>query len=156
MIDAFFGWAAYYIENNLTSVIARLPKFIKTFIGKTGVYLARGVLNLNYVITKKYTPKRWDDEMRGIAEAANVNEHIIRQVNLIPELLKASCSILGAYGKATASGKTIHLRSLDWEEHAPISKWPTITVYHSNEAGSYPFANFAWPIFLGSLTGYSS
>jgi len=133
MVDAFFSWAAYYLENNISTVIARLPKFIKTFIGKTGVKLARELLNINYLITKKYTEKRWDDEMRGIAEAANIDVKVIRQVNLVPELLKASCSILGAYGKATKSGKTIHLRSLDWEEHAPISKWPTVTVYHSTE-----------------------
>lgn len=71
-------------------------------------------------------------------------------------MLKASCSILGGYGKATASGKTIHLRSLDWEEHAPMNRWPTVVVYHSTEPNSVPFANIAWPIFIGSLTGYSS
>jgi hypothetical protein len=31
-----------------------------------------------------------------------------------------------------------------------------ITIYHSNEEGSVPFANIAWVGFLGSLTGYSS
>jgi len=45
---------------------------------------------------------------------------------------------------------------LDWEEHAPISKFPMITVYHPTEAGSVPFANIAWAGFFGSLTGYSS
>jgi len=48
------------------------------------------------------------------------------------------------------------LRALDWEEHAPISKFPLITVYHPTEKGSIPFANIAWVGFLGSLTGYSS
>lgn len=63
MVEAFFGWAAYYIENNVSDVIARLPKFMKNWIGETGVTLARKLLDLNYVITKEYTPKRWDDEM---------------------------------------------------------------------------------------------
>lgn len=48
------------------------------------------------------------------------------------------------------------MRALDWEEHAPIAKFPAITVYHPTEAGSVPFANIAWVGFLGSLTGYSS
>lgn len=75
---------------------------------------------------------------------------------MVPELLKASCSIFGAYGKSTYSGKLIHLRALDWEEHAPMSRWPLITVYHSTEEGSVPFANIAWPTFIGTLTGYNS
>lgn len=71
-------------------------------------------------------------------------------------MLKASCSILGAYGKATQSGKTVHLRALDWEAHAPMNKWPTIVVYHPTEANSIPFANIAWPGYIGTLTGYNA
>lgn len=37
-----------------------------------------------------------------------------------------------------------------------MSKWPTITVYHSTEEGSVPFANIGWPVLIGSLTGYNS
>lgn len=70
--------------------------------------------------------------------------------------MKASCSIFGAYGKASASGKLFHLRALDWEEHAPMSRWPLITVYHSNEDNSIPMANIAWPAFIGTLTGYNA
>ena len=29
MIEGFFDWAAYYIENNVSDVISRLPKFMK-------------------------------------------------------------------------------------------------------------------------------
>lgn len=75
---------------------------------------------------------------------------------MVPELLKASCSVLGAYGKATPTGKTIHLRALDWDAHAPMSRWPLIVVYHSTEEGSVPYANFGWPSFIGSITGYNS
>ena len=49
------------------------------------------------------------------------------------------------------------MRSLDWEEHAPMSEWPLIVVYHSTEEGSVgAFANIAWPGFIGTLTGYNS
>lgn len=94
--------------------------------------------------------------MRGIAKGSGLPVKIWRRVNLIPELLKASCSVGGWWGPATATGKLIQLRSLDWEEHSPISKFPMITVYHPSEVGSVPFANIAWVGFLGSLTGYSS
>lgn len=78
MVDAFYSWFATYIENNVSDVISRLPKFIKTFIGNTGVKLAKHLLNLNYLITKKYTEKRWDDEMRGISEAGNIELKVVR------------------------------------------------------------------------------
>jgi len=94
--------------------------------------------------------------MNGIAKGSGLPVKIWRRINLIPELLKASCSIGGWWGKATESGNLLQLRSLDWEEHAPISKFPLITVYHPVEFGSVPFANIAWVGFLGSLTGYSS
>jgi len=132
MVEGFFGWAEGYIENNIT-IINKLPSFLRKFIGKSGVAVARELLNLNYFITKKYTPQRWDDEMKGISEASGIPVNTLRQINLVPELLKASCSALGAWGKATASGNVLHVRALDWEEHAPISMWPAITVYHSTE-----------------------
>jgi len=45
---------------------------------------------------------------------------------------------------------------LDWEAHAPQAEWPLIVVYHPTETGSVPFANIAWPVFIGTLTGYNS
>jgi isopenicillin-N N-acyltransferase like protein len=91
-----------------------------------------------------------------LADGSGIPVNIFKQINLIGEMLKASCSILGAYGKASKSGKTVHLRALDWEEHAPMNRWPSITVYHSTEAGSIPFANIAWPGYIGTLTGYNA
>jgi len=155
MVDEFFFWAQDYIETNV-SFISKLPKFLRDLIGDIGVAGAKKLLQLNYYITAPYTPRRWDDEMSGIADATGLDVWLLREVNLIPELLKASCSILGAWGAATDNGQLLHLRALDWEEHAPISKWPTITVYHPTEKGSVPFANIAWVGFLGSLTGHSS
>lgn len=164
MIVEIFDWFESYIAKNV-SIIAKLPKFLNKWVAKAGLKVAKVLLDLNYKITKKYTPERYDEEMLGIARASGVHLNKIRRVNLLPELLKASCSILGAWGKATESGELIQLRALDWESHAPMTKFPVITVYHSTEKGSIPFANIAWYSkvfhykrvgFIGSLTGYSS
>lgn len=155
MVSDFFGWAAGYIANNVTQ-ISQLPTWLRNEIGQSGVAVAKRLLDLNYLITKKFTPQRWDDEFKGIAEATGTSIKTWRRINLIPELLKASCSIGGWWGPATKSGQLIQLRALDWEEHAPISKFPMIAVYHPTEPGSVPFANIAWAGFLGTLTGYSS
>ena len=151
----FFEWAASFIANNVTQ-ISMLPKWFRNGLGTTAITLAKKVLDLNYLITKKYTPQRWEDEMKGIAKGSGIPAKTWRRINLIPELLKASCSIGGWWGPATETGKLLQLRALDWEEHSPIAKFPLIAVYHPSEAGSVPFANIAWVGFLGSLTGYSS
>lgn len=129
---------------------------MRVAVGNTGVGLAKRLLDFNYLITKKYTPSRWEEEFKGVAKGAGVRLHDLRRINLIPELLKASCSLGGWWGEATGNRGLLQLRALDWEEHAPIAKFPCVTVYHPTEPGSVPFANIAWIGFLGSLTGYSS
>jgi exportin-7 len=93
-------------------------------------------------------------------------------MNLLPELIKAACTVLGAYGESTLSSKLLHLRSLDWDAEAPIANYATVTVYHPN--ASYPgyaehfheyykqqnytshaFANFGYVGLIGSLSAYS-
>lgn len=59
MTKDFFGWAAGYIANNVTQ-IGMLPKWLRNDIGHTAVGLVKRLLDINYLITKKYTPKRWD------------------------------------------------------------------------------------------------
>lgn len=73
---------------------------------------------------------------------------------MIPELVKAGCSILGVWGNATENGDLIHLRALDWDIKNPMHKYPTLVIYNLNEKGSHPFLNVAWAGFVGSLTGF--
>lgn len=63
---------------------------------------------------------------------------------------------MGGYSNATATGNVIHLRALDWEEHAPMSRYATVAIYHPTEKGSVPLANIAWAGFIGTLTGYNA
>lgn len=59
MEKQFYGWGANFIANNVTQ-ISMLPKWLRHDIGLTGISLAKRMLDLNYIITKKYTPERWD------------------------------------------------------------------------------------------------
>ena len=40
--------------------------------------------------------------------------------------------MFGAWGNATEFGKTLQLRSLDWDFDGPYWKYPLLTVYHPN------------------------
>lgn len=52
--------------------------------------------------------------MRGISEASGMSLKVIRRIHMIGELTKGTCSMFGAWGKATSDGKVIQLRALDW------------------------------------------
>lgn len=72
MVKEFYGWAAGFIANNVTQ-ISMLPKWLRQDIGVTGVDIAKKLLDLNYIITKKYTPRRWDDEFKGVAKGSGIS-----------------------------------------------------------------------------------
>jgi hypothetical protein len=76
-------------------------------------------------------------------------------MNLFPELIKATCTIVGAWGNATETGGLVQLRALDWNSSAPMGQYPVIVIYHIQEEGSQPFANFGWAGIIGSLAGMS-
>jgi len=61
--------------------------------------------------------------MQGIADGSGgkVDIDLLRRVNMIPEITQAACSVIGAWGPATADNKLYHLRALDWDGDAPIS-----------------------------------
>lgn len=83
------------------------------------------LLDLNWYVAKKYTPERFDEEIRvifnfflfffnffiyniqAIAEGSNFNYVTLRRLNMFPELTKASCTIIGAWGKSTENNKLL-------------------------------------------------
>ncbi|CAF1585336.1 unnamed protein product [Rotaria magnacalcarata] len=159
-----------YLENKIEDLIKQVPPFIAKWLAELGL---RGALDLNYDITRQYTPPWYDEELQGLAAGSGISYKDIRRLNLIPELIKAACSVLGAWGESTASSTTLlHLRSLDWDEKAPIAKYATVTVYHPNTsyAGyadhfheyykqkyttSHTFANFGYAGLVGSIGAYN-
>lgn len=48
------------------------------------------------------------------------------------------------------------LRALDWDSDCPINRYPTITIYHPTEPGSYSFANIGYASMIGSITALSA
>jgi isopenicillin-N N-acyltransferase-like protein len=112
-------------------------------------------LHMEEIATAHYTPQRFFDELRGISDAANVSFTQLLQSNLFPELTRAICSIVGAWGPATPNGNLYHLRALDYLASAPFNNVSTVTVYLPTEDGAQHHANFGWPGMIGSLAGYN-
>lgn len=60
----------------------------------------------------------------------------------------------GAWGNATAGGKTLSMRALDWDTQMPAVQQPTVFIYHPSD-GSNTFANVGFVGWIGALTGQS-
>lgn len=72
------------------------------------------VLELNYMITKPFTNRKYYEEMRGISDGSGVDYKYFKRVHMIGELTKGACSMFGAWGNATSNGQVVQLRALDW------------------------------------------
>ena len=59
-----------------------------------------------------YIPQRYQEEMQGIAEGANVPFEDIVRLNLFPEMFH--CCGITASGSATQDGSLYHTRVLDY------------------------------------------
>jgi len=132
-----------------------IPLFIAKYIGWGDDYVFKGLLDLNWRLAEPYTPPRFIDEMRGIAAASGVEYKQLVQINMLPELTRAHCTIVGAWGKATSDDSLVQLRALDWDNVMPINKFPLITIYQPSQGG-HAFANIGYLGLIGSITAFSS
>jgi hypothetical protein len=97
-IKNFWG----YLEDGVRKGLSKfLPKFITWPISKAVGGLGHELLLVDEIFTKKWTPKRISEEIKGISDGAKVSYRELRLTNLIPEIIKAACSIVGAWGPAT-------------------------------------------------------
>lgn len=158
-IPGMFDYIAERADDLLDQLKDLLPwilKWIPNLMKLEKRELVQALLNLQYETTKKYTPQRFTDEIRGMAKGSGCDEKKLRDLNLFPELIKAQCSMFGLWGKASSDGGLLQLRALDWDFNAYIAKFPIAVLYFPDEAGSNPFANFGFTSMVGALSGYST
>jgi hypothetical protein len=124
-------------------------------------------LALEYVFNKEvsYFPPDALEEMDSIAEGIcsyqnSQNKQCdihkwrgkIRRINMLPELIRMSCTALGAYSSATKTGDLIQLRALDFGG-GPFANNTVLTVHRSGDVNAYVTVGF--PSFVGVITGVS-
>jgi hypothetical protein len=120
-----------------------------------------------------HSPQHFFDEIQGFADGAGVDASVIIHLNMIPELVKAACSMLGAWGPATSKSTAglVQLRALDWGLDSPLVRFHQLTVYQPPPLTSTPllrikhhlfryhpsdgtrsFATMGWTGFVGAIT----
>lgn len=142
-----------YMEQQVIDAIEsfNFPTWLNDAIANFGLEVALG---LTYDWTKDYTTPGYYDELHGIADAAGLNYTHLRDIMLIGSLTQGDCSMYGSWGAASADGKTLQLRALDWDTENPAVSYPAVIVYHPLDASlGHTFANVGFLGWTGTLTG---
>jgi isopenicillin-N N-acyltransferase like protein len=107
-----------------------------------------------------FTPAYHYDRLQGMADGSGLTFQEITRLSMIPELIKAQCSITVAWGQATINGagkgQPIHLRALDWNTNGPFQQFPLLATFHPNAGDGLAYSTLGWAGMLGAITGMSS
>jgi len=150
--------------------VGKLPDWLQKIIRQQAEHDAPGAINtaLAWVYEQEQSwisasPVQFSDEILGLANGTCFNKtksqcdpvafaQLLSNVNMLPELIKMHCSMLGAWGKATPDGKLAQLRTLDFGV-GPMGNYTMLTVHHPDNG--FPFALISWPGMVGAVTGFS-
>jgi hypothetical protein len=101
----------------------------------------------------RFVPRDVQEELRGLAEASGVPLRDLYRLHAVPDRTY-SCANLAAWGRATAGGRLIHLRNLDWHIGAGVHRHAVVFVVRP--AGRRPYLNIGWAGFVGVLSGINA
>ncbi|MEX1230406.1 MAG: C45 family peptidase [Planctomycetaceae bacterium] len=103
-------------------------------------------------IQKPYVPKKYFEEMDGLAAGSGIPLKDIRTANFIPELFH--CSGFAVMDSATKDGTLYHGRVLDYACDWGLQDHAVIVV--AEPEGEIPFVNVTYTGFIGSVTGMNA
>jgi dienelactone hydrolase len=100
-----------------------------------------------------HIPKRYLDEIEGIAEGSHVPVEDLRLIHAIPS--RFHCTGAAALGAVTADGKVYHTRSLDYSLDIGNGARPqsNAILYVCAPSSGIPHAIVSWAGFVGCVTG---
>lgn len=99
--------------------------------------------------TRKFTPPRYLQELRGLAQGTGLPLQVVQATNVFPELFH--CSGFALAGKATIDGELLHGRVLDYMTEVGLQDHAIVFVCRPE--GQNAFVNIGYAGFIGSVTG---
>jgi len=99
-----------------------------------------------------HTPARFLRECRAMAAAANIPERDALCANFFPELFH--CSGVAVRGAATADGRVIHARVLDYMRDIGLQRYAVLQVFVPQEG--FPWLSVGFAGFLGTVTAMNA
>jgi dienelactone hydrolase len=98
--------------------------------------------------TAPHLPQRYLDECDALAKAAGISERDGRAANLFPE--RFHCSGVAVRGKATADGRVLHARVLDYMRDIRLQDAALVTVFMPDGRNSW--VSLGYSGFIGTVT----
>ncbi len=103
-------------------------------------------------IQEQYVPKKYFEELEGLAEGSGLKVSDARAGNFIPELFH--CSGFAIANSATKDGTLYHGRVLDYAIDWSLQEHAVVIVAEPD--GGIPFVNISYAGFIGSVTGMNA
>lgn len=101
-----------------------------------------------------FVPKRYEEEMRGLADGAGVPLQTVHRAHAIPDLSEFHCTFFAAWGSATRDGHLQQIRALDYATQAGLQNTPALIV-QKTDSGQV-FVNIGWVGFIGCVSGMNA
>ena len=98
--------------------------------------------------TTPHIPPRFLEECDALAQAAGVSQRDGRYANLFPE--RFHCSGVALRGKATAGGRVLHARVLDYMREIDLQDAAAVTVFMPE--GRHKWMSLGYAGFIGTVT----
>ena len=125
------------------------PKKIELEGGVVARMAVATILNSAF---QKQVPQRFMDEMKALAEAAELPFPQVLAANLIPEAFH--CSGFALLKEATACGQVLHGRVLDYGVTLRLQERAVLIIQEPD--GRQGFVNVSYAGFIGSVTGMNA
>ena len=103
-------------------------------------------------IERPHVPRKYFEEMDGLAAGAGLKPRDVLAGNFIPEMFH--CSGFAVMNSATRDGTLYHGRVLDYAVDWGLQEHAVIIVAEPD--GSIPFVNVTYAGFIGSVTGMNA
>jgi hypothetical protein len=97
-------------------------------------------------------PERHRRELKAMAEAAGVHYDDVLLGSVVVELLGVhGCAGAAAFGPATADGRTVVGRNLEWPDHGFLGRLAIVVA--AKPDGLRPYVSVGYPALAGVVTG---
>lgn len=127
--------------------------------GKTSLVEWKGVkitpammIRIIVEIQRSYVPEKYFEELKGLADGADMPLGSVELGNFIPELFH--CSGFALMNSATTDGTLLHGRVLDYATDWKLQEHAVLIVAEPD--GGIPFVNVSYAGFIGSVTGMNA
>ena len=140
-------------RDQVRRAMARVDTLLKQAKEEVGLprFAAELMLGIEYRLCMPYIPERYQREMEGLADGADVDLNKLRWMLVVSELTERYCSAFAVFGKATGNGKLYHGRNFDWMMGAGLQDDAALILYEPD--GMLPFASAGYFGTVGALSG---